>query len=58
MTATPIEERAGSRTAPAATLPGPSKTITVEPVEVPEREPEPVELPRREPEKEPQKARA
>lgn len=47
----------GSRTSwPVATLPGPSKTITVEPIEVPapREEPVPVE-PEREPAKEPDK---
>jgi hypothetical protein len=37
---------------PAATLPGPAREITVEPIEVPRREPAPV------PEPEPEPARA
>jgi hypothetical protein len=37
---------------PAATLPGPAREITVEPIEVPHREPVPV------PEPEPEPARA
>jgi hypothetical protein len=49
---------------PAATLPGPAREITVEPIEVPRREPAPVpepepEPPRApEPEKEPEKVPA
>jgi hypothetical protein len=35
------------------TLPGPSKTIVVEPVELPERETPPEPVPREEPEKAP-----
>jgi hypothetical protein len=51
--------------APRATLPGPSRTITVEPITAPareeparepEREPEPVPEPEREREPEPQRA--
>lgn len=38
------------RTSPLeATLPGPSRTITVEPIKAPREEPEPVELPDEEP---------
>jgi hypothetical protein len=53
--------------APVATLPGPSRTITVEPIKAPQEEPEPARLPDkepspeeapREPEKEPEKVPA
>jgi hypothetical protein len=49
---------------PAATLPGPAREITVEPIEVPRREPAPVPEPEPEParapepEKEPEKVPA
>jgi hypothetical protein len=39
---------------PAATLPGPAREITVEPIEVPQVEPRPERLPEREPEPRPQ----
>jgi hypothetical protein len=39
---------------PAATLPGPAREITVEPIQVPQEEPRPVEAPEREPEPQPQ----
>ena len=51
-------------TGPAATLPGPAREITVEPIEVPHREPVPVPEPEPEParapepEKEPEKVPA
>ena len=51
-------------TGPAATLPGPAREITVEPIEVPRREPAPVPEPEPEParapepEKEPEKVPA
>jgi hypothetical protein len=51
-------------TGPAATLPGPAREITVEPIEVPQREPVPVPEPEPEParapepEKEPEKVPA
>ncbi|HXD58839.1 MAG TPA: hypothetical protein VN606_13005 [Thermoleophilaceae bacterium] len=51
-------------TGPAATLPGPAREITVEPIEVPRREPLPVPEPEPEParapepEKEPEKVPA
>jgi hypothetical protein len=51
-------------TNPAATLPGPAREITVEPIEVPRREPVPVPEPEPEParapepEKEPEKVPA
>jgi hypothetical protein len=51
-------------TGPAATLPGPAREITVEPIEVPHREPLPVPEPEPEParapepEKEPEKVPA
>jgi hypothetical protein len=35
---------------PVATLPGPAREITVEPIEVPREEPIPIEAPEREPE--------
>jgi len=35
---------------PAATLPGPAREITVEPIQVPREEPRPQPLPEREPE--------
>jgi hypothetical protein len=35
---------------PAATLPGPAREITVEPIEVPREEPRPQPVPEREPE--------
>jgi hypothetical protein len=35
---------------PAATLPGPAREITVEPIQVPREEPRPKPLPEREPE--------
>jgi hypothetical protein len=38
---------------PAATLPGPAREITVEPIEVPRREPEPVPEPEPAPQREP-----
>jgi hypothetical protein len=37
-------------TGPAATLPGPAREITVEPIQVPREEPRPEPLPEREPE--------
>jgi NADH-quinone oxidoreductase subunit C len=51
---------------PAATLPGPAREITVEPIQVPEEEPRPLKLPdpepapapQREPEREPEKVPA
>jgi hypothetical protein len=49
---------------PAATLPGPAREITVEPIEVPRREPEPLPepepepIPEPEPQKEPEKVPA
>jgi hypothetical protein len=49
---------------PAATLPGPAREITVEPIEVPRREPEPLPepepepVPEPEPQKEPEKVPA
>jgi hypothetical protein len=42
---------------PAATLPGPAREITVEPIRVPREEPEPVQVPEREPEPQPQPER-
>jgi len=51
-------------TGPAATLPGPAREITVEPIEIPRREPLPVPEPEPEParapepEKEPEKVPA
>jgi hypothetical protein len=39
---------------PAATLPGPAREITVEPIEVPRREPERLPDPEPEPVKEPE----
>lgn len=36
-----------------SSLPGPSRTIIVEPITIPEREPDPVEVPVEEPEREP-----
>ncbi len=49
--------------APSGSLPGPSRTITVEPVTLPQREPvplpsRPAEEPRREPVKEPVRSEA
>ena len=51
---------------PAATLPGPAREITVEPIRVPQEEPRPVKLPepapapppQPEPEREPEKVPA
>jgi hypothetical protein len=37
---------------PAATLPGPAREITVEPIQVPREEPRPEQVPEREPEPE------
>ena len=42
---------------PAATLPGPAREITVEPIRVPQEEPRPVEAPEREPEPLPEPAK-
>jgi hypothetical protein len=42
---------------PAATLPGPAREITVEPIRVPHEEPRPVEAPEREPEPIPEPAK-
>jgi hypothetical protein len=42
---------------PAATLPGPAREITVEPIEVPRREPERLPDPEPEPVKEPEPQR-
>lgn len=42
---------------PAATLPGPAREITVEPIEVPRREPAPVPEPEPEPAKAPEPER-
>jgi hypothetical protein len=42
---------------PAATLPGPAREITVEPIRVPREEPLPMPAPEREPEPEPQPER-
>lgn len=42
---------------PAATLPGPAREITVEPIEVPRREPERLPEPEPEPVKEPEPQR-
>jgi hypothetical protein len=39
---------------PAATLPGPAREITVEPIRVPQEEPKPARVPEREPEPQPQ----
>jgi DamX protein len=39
---------------PAATLPGPAREITVEPIRVPREEPLPEPLPEREPEPQPE----
>lgn len=55
-----ISERLWGSPGTVASLPGPSRTITVEPIEVPSEQPEPVEqpsLPEREPTpvKEPEK---
>ena len=38
---------------PAATLPGPAREITVEPIRVPREEPQPIEVPEKEPEPKP-----
>ena len=54
-----ISERVWGAPSTVASLPGPSRTITVEPIEVPSEQPAPVEEPAREPEpvpaKEPEK---
>ena len=42
---------------PAATLPGPAREITVEPIRVPREEPAPAESPEREPEPAPEPAK-
>jgi hypothetical protein len=42
---------------PAATLPGPAREITVEPIEVPRTEPAPVPEPEPEPQKAPEPER-
>ena len=44
---------------PAATLPGPAREITVEPIQAPHEEPKPVQVPEREPEpqREPERER-
>jgi hypothetical protein len=42
---------------PAATLPGPAREITVEPIEVPRREPAPMPEPEPEPAKAPEPER-
>lgn len=42
---------------PAATLPGPSREIIIEPIRAPHEEPRPVESPEREPEPVPEPAK-
>ena len=42
---------------PAATLPGPAREITVEPIQVPREEPRPEPVPQREPEPTPEPER-
>ena len=44
-----------SRTTPRAALPGPSRTITVEPVRQPARAPVPAPAPREAPERKPER---
>ena len=40
---------------PAATLPGPAREITVEPITRPREEPQPVQVPDRDPEPQPER---
>jgi hypothetical protein len=42
---------------PAATLPGPAREITVEPIQVPREEPQPEPVPEREPAPQPEPER-